>query len=252
MKIKSAIICILTFILIFAGIKTLAGEGENLVNNGYVYEKDEQSVSIGYPAVDKLEVKVFGQAYPGQNIYSRLDRLETSVFGRKNNANLSERVDRLDEYLFGSKRYTIGSNSESFNNYSSSNSFSNGFNNRNSYSSGGSNITFGSGYRDTSRFGDLSSSEYSGVLYDLENEFLNATYSGEPANVRVTRLENHLFSSSMEGYPMEDRIQRLVAYADARDSDDFYDDQVKTAKYSQFANGANAISLLFMILQFFL
>ncbi len=230
MKIKTVVVCFLVFILSLAGLNSSANQGNNFinVNNGYGFE---QNIEIGYPAVDELEKKVFGSVSSGQNIYSRLNRLETAVFGKTSNAHLSERVDRLDKLVLSGRRYSTGSSN---------------FNNSNS------NIIFGQDYREYGNFSNTSPAEYSIVLYDLEKQFLETAYPSESVNIRVKRLENHLFSDSLDGYPIEDRIQRLTAYADARESDEFYEDQAQIKKYNNVMRGANAISLLFMILQFLL
>lgn len=55
----------------------------------------------GYPVVDKMESKVLGSEYPQQDIYVRLDRLETKVFGNTSKAPLSDRVERLNNAVIG-------------------------------------------------------------------------------------------------------------------------------------------------------
>lgn len=229
MKLRVIITCFFTVLLLFAGFNFPVG-AENFsgnfvnINNGY-----EQTLEIGYPSVDKLEQKIFGTVYSDQNIYSRLDRLEKSVFGSVNKASLSERVDKLSEVVYSGGTYTADKGS-----------------------SRNSNIIIGQNYRGYRSYNNINSGEHSTVLYDLENQLLGTAYPGEPLNTRLTRLESRVFSDSMEGYPVEERVQRLTAYADAKENDDFYQDQSQIKQYNNIVKGANALSLIFMILQLFL
>lgn len=183
------------------------------------------SVDIGYPAVDEMETKVLGAAYPQENIYTRLDRLEYTIFGAATKAPLSDRVDRLRSTVLAEtpqaaepqKGYTASTMPSYF-------------------------------YSQTQQ----SSQEQSIILYELEKKLLGTVYINEPTEVRVSRLERIVFQASSDNYPVEERLQRLCAYADAKDSDQYYNDQAKLNQYANVANGVRVISLLFMILQAFL
>ncbi len=223
MKLKAVLICLLVFLMSLQGLSSYASENElNGINNGY-----DTGVTIGYPTVDKMEQKTFGTVYADQDIYTRLGRLEQSVFGTASDASLIDRVDRLSEMLDSGRNYpaTVASSP---------------------------NIRFGQNYRQYSNFYNTSGTRYSLDLYDLERQFLGTAYPDEPVDIRLTRLENHLFSGASDNLPVEERVQRLIAYSDAKDSDEFYDNQAQINQYNALMKGANAISLLFMILQFFL
>lgn len=59
------------------------------------YTNYSEEVEIGYPAIDELEKKILGGVYAQEDVYQRLNRLETKVFGQATNEPLDERVDRL-------------------------------------------------------------------------------------------------------------------------------------------------------------
>ncbi|NLF82357.1 MAG: hypothetical protein GX568_00030 [Candidatus Gastranaerophilales bacterium] len=59
------------------------------------YTDYSEEVEIGYPAIDELERKILGGVYAQEDVYERLNRLETKVFGQTTNEPLAERVDRL-------------------------------------------------------------------------------------------------------------------------------------------------------------
>lgn len=224
MRIRSFVIYFLTIIFCLCGLNSSARQVNKFINVNNNYE---QNIEIGYPVVDRLENKVFGQTFSDQDLYLRLDRLEKSVFGSKKSVkDLSERVDKLSEVVLNEKIYTAEKEKP--------------------------NIVFGQNYSEFKNSGGLQRGQYSSALYDLENHYFDTAYPSDPVNLRISRLEKNVFSETMEGYPIEDRIQRLTAYADAQSSDEFYQDQAKAQQYSNLVKGANALSLIFMILQFFL
>jgi len=205
MKIKILIVCFLLFF-------SLGVNAENI------------SVDIGYPAVDEMESRVFGAAYPQENIYNRLDRLETRIFGGVTNAALSDRVDVLR----------------------------NAVNPEPVEKRGGYMTDFSAEEIFPQTQVPQTREEISILVYELESQLLGTVYISEPVEMRVARLERKVFRQSNDNYPVQDRLQRLCAYIDAKNSDQYYDDQSKLRQYSTYANGAKAISLLFMILQMFL
>ena len=90
--------------------------------------------------------------------------------------------------------------------------------------------------------------EYKIILYELEKKLLGNVYITEPMDTRVSRLENQVFEQSSDSYPMDERLQRLCAYADARNSNEYYDDQAQLRQYNNVSNGVRVMSILFMIL----
>jgi len=216
-------------------------QSQNVNDDYYSYQQD--NVAIDYPAVDELEKKILGKIYPEQDIYIRLNRLETSVFGGVTTASLSERVEKLRDVVPEKNTFTASRLGFTSGNFSGSQSFSGG-----NLSSSNSSTSFTPNYAKYNNPG----SNYAAALYELEKEFLGQTYSSEHVESRLIRLENEVFSSTSEDSPMEDRINRLSAYADARDSNDFYENQTSLRNYNNMASGAKALSILFMILQFLL
>ncbi|MBX9868256.1 MAG: PEP-CTERM/exosortase system-associated acyltransferase, partial [Burkholderiaceae bacterium] len=55
----------------------------------------QQTSESDYPTVSRMEGKVFGQAYPNEDLTKRLDRLEKKVYGHSQNGTLVERTDAL-------------------------------------------------------------------------------------------------------------------------------------------------------------
>ena len=181
------------------------------------------SIEIGYPVVDEMEARVLGSIYPKENIYQRLNRLETRVFGNITNASLSDRVDKLKDTVLGVKPEPVEE-------YSQPDIMP--------------NLMFSENPQ--------SPEEYKIILYELEKKLLGSVYITEPMDTRVARLENRVFSQSSDSYPIDERLQRLCAYADAKDSNDYYDDQAQLRQYSNVSNGVRALSILLMLLGAFL
>ena len=212
-------------------------------------QAQEESFNIGYPAVDKIEMQVLGRTYPVENIYKRLDRLEMTMFKKTSNASLSDRVDKLSNFVQGNIKYSKNNNTSTilFNQGSQNYQGSQNFQGSQSYQGSQSF----QGYQPHSSFNNSTNypGEYSIILYNLEKDLLKTAYIAEPIDVRVTRLEKHIFSKTSEDYPIGERIQRLSAYADARESGEYYEDQSKIRQYNNVAIGVKALSVLFMILQ---
>lgn len=180
------------------------------------------SVDIGYPVVDEIEKRVFGVAYPQENIYKRLDQLEYRVYGNVTQAALIDRVDRLRDTILGKPAHEESDYA----------------------AEAAPNMIFSQAPK--------SQDEFSIVLYELEKKFLGTVYIAEPPNMRIARLERVIFQESSDSYPMDERLQRLCAYAQAKESGTYYEDQSKLRQYANMANGVRVISILFMILQAFL
>ncbi len=94
--------------------------------------------------------------------------------------------------------------------------------------------------------------DHSVTLYELEKKLLGTVYITEPVDNRLARLEKFVFNKSSDSYSTEERLQRLCAYTDARESGHYYDNQAQLRQYNNMANNAKMISILFMILQFLL
>lgn len=53
--------------------------------------------SSNYPTVDEAELALFGKVFSSEDIYKRLDRIETKMKGAKQNGTLYDRVDNLSK-----------------------------------------------------------------------------------------------------------------------------------------------------------
>ncbi|GBF23333.1 hypothetical protein tpqmel_0737 [Candidatus Gastranaerophilus sp. (ex Termes propinquus)] len=47
--------------------------------------QDIEGAGIAYPVVDKLEMRVLGKTHSDDNVYTRLERLEKTLYGEKQN-----------------------------------------------------------------------------------------------------------------------------------------------------------------------
>ena len=65
------------------------------IENKFVEEQLKEDSTVEYPMVDKLEEEVFKTTYKNENIYKRLERLETKIFNQTSNDSLNNRVDKL-------------------------------------------------------------------------------------------------------------------------------------------------------------
>ena len=75
---------------------------KNNSNSSNTYAKKDTNIpelkedaTVEYPIVDKMEEEIFKTTYKNENIYSRLNRLEESVFNKTSNEDLNSRVDKL-------------------------------------------------------------------------------------------------------------------------------------------------------------
>ena len=64
-------------------------------NPEYIEEEPVATSDVSYPAVDEMEKQVFNQAFPKQDIKTRLSNLEKKTFNKIYTDDLSTRVDRL-------------------------------------------------------------------------------------------------------------------------------------------------------------
>ena len=176
-----------------AGISFQAKKPQNLqseqtAKNQPLPEVKEDD-TVEYPIVDKMEFDVFKQTYRNENIYDRLNRLETKIFQKTSNADLNERVDRLAALIEPSSRKdSIAQNTIM---EEAQNLYSGGFPQMNAQS-----LPF--------------------QLATLENNILKHDYTGDNNTTRLSRLEQKLFNKTFPNEADTQRLQRVMAAYEAK------------------------------------
>ncbi|MBY0402527.1 MAG: hypothetical protein K2X66_01390 [Cyanobacteria bacterium] len=196
-----------------------------------------------YPTVTAMEKKVFGQAYPKDDLSKRLDRLDQKVYGSVRPGDLMSRSDTLRTSVLGDAPSIGDANSypggnpngydpnvgngsyNPYNPYSPNPIYQGGpmpnpnANGGQSYpgqypNSGGGYSQPQNGYGSPSQ-GGASPDLISGVT-QVEKQVLKQTYPNEPTSARLTRLEQKVFHApAPAGMSDEDRLQRIIAVAAA-------------------------------------
>lgn len=198
------------------GLETI-DDAKKAASDLYVMEKAGQGAE--YPIVDELETTLLGSVYKTDDINTRLERLENSIFGAKQTGDLSERTDAI-------RRYASGGNY------------------RNSANSGGSSL-----YQTYNPTYNPESAETKMQLSALENMIYGTDYSADPVNVRLSRLEAKIFQRDFSDDDLNMRIQRIQAAATAGKTAKYYDNN----KFQKFAStGMQIGTFLLMILAFIL
>lgn len=208
----------------------------------------QQTSESDYPTVSRMEGKVFGQAYPNEDLTKRLDRLEKKVYGHSQNGTLVERTDALRMSVLGDiGNDTIASNQGPIQGpvgqggyyqgpppgyYGSGQygqngvpPFDYGSSNQPQYgnypSPGGGygndpNYPDPNGYATNSTTPSSTSPDFVAALSQVEQQVLKKTYPMEPSSARLSRLETKIFNQpAPPGMSDEDRLQRVISVAAA-------------------------------------
>jgi hypothetical protein len=188
-------------------------------NNCNSHEVPVQNFTEDYPVVTQMESKLFGQSYAKEDIYNRLNRLETHLFGKTSQGDLSDRVDKLSESVLKDndnsqdKTYTAENNDD--------------------------DESLGPSDEDGS---------FNELLTDLEQKLLNQTFIGDTQESRIARLERTVFNSSSDGYSKKERIDRIAAVVKAQPSGDLFKDTAQLQKFQTAGQGVALITLILMII----
>jgi len=220
MKIKyqSVFLCILFLFLI--NINTVGA-----TTSPIVLVQNKVDISEDYPVVDEIELRILGNSYRKEDIYNRLGRLETKVFGSVSNKNLSDRVDALSRAVIGANN-----NTEEDDNYSYHSTPESSYSESYSESSPSS--------------GDAS---LNNLLNQLEKQLLNQVYPNDTTETRVSRLERFIFNASSDNYSMNERVERLATVIKAQPTNEIYQD-VGILNNSQLAGkGLSLAAIILMI-----
>ncbi len=209
--------------------------------------------TVDYPAVNDLEYRVLGRLHKNEPLEKRLDRLEISVFKMKQNGPFYSRVDNLSLMVFGPV-HQAGSVASAANDQSyqpnqtayQDNSVEDYMKQQgvqpvpqqqhsqpayptypattqttyqpNNYQQG-SQQTYQQnqqGYQTPSQsVHNAVTPDMISALGHVEQDVLNRSYSQEPVEMRLDRLEQKVFNSTSPELAPDERLERIIAVAAA-------------------------------------
>jgi len=222
MKTRFLFVFLCIFLLFLINIDTAKASTSKVFESHIIPVENKVDISEDYPVVDQIESKVLGQSYQKEDIYKRLGRLETRVFGAVSQKTLSDRVDDLSKIV-------SGSNNNSDDDYSYS-----------SPSSSSDNDSYSESYSAPSDDESLNN-----LLNQLEKQLLNQVYPNDTRETRVARLERYLFNNSSDNYSMNERLERLATVIKAQPTNEIAQD-IDLLNNGKLAN--NGIGLAAIIL----
>lgn len=180
-------------------------------------ELDEaESKDVSYPVIDKLEMQYLKKNYT-DGIYTRLERLEKSVYGAKQGGQLNERVEKL----VASSSYNV---------------------------SKAQSAKTPQALPSQQYFDPYDSDAYLQIA-GLENSIFGQTFGQDPIALRLNRLERKIFQRDFSTDDEFTRLQRLQAASVAKKTSKYYDAN-KAQKYT--STGIQIGTILLMILAFIL
>ena len=189
---------------------------KEIKNNLSALPEDE---SVEYPMVDKLESELFNTTYRNENIYQRLDRLETQVFQKTSTEPLTNRVDKLANVILPKKRFQRNEDNYSqqeLDNYYRSNGLAPIDNNA---------IPF--------------------QLAVLEEELFKNNYEQDNIANRLNRIEEKLFNRRFNNDSDTTRLQRIMVAYDAKQKSYKYENN---KRMQNMATASQIGGILLMIL----
>ena len=240
------------------GLETLA-EAKASVSELYKDEAD----GINYPAVDMLEMQLFGKNYKDENIYKRLERLEEKTFGSAKKGDLAQRTDALKakiSMMKPSSKLPSYQTGEYFRKTSPSDYQQNySYGQYPENSTAGEDDVIAKARKDAQNRGrnggnqaysydynyGYGGSDASLQIAGLENSLFGQTYSYDPMTVRLNRLERRIFQRDFASDDDYSRIERLQAASNAKKTAKYYDNN----KFQKFAaTGMQLGTFVLMIL----
>ena len=187
MKIRYLFVFLCISLLFSVNLNTAEASTIKAFASPVIFIQNKNAAEENYPVVNEIETKVLGKNFSAEDIYIRLDRLETSLFGRVSQKSLSDRVDDLSKAVLESNNNPEESDSESLESSSNEESLKN-------------------------------------LLGQLENKLMDQVYPNDSVETRVSRLENFIFNQSSTDYPMKERIERLATVVNAQPSNEINND----------------------------
>jgi len=217
--------------------------------------------SVNYPAVDKLEKKVFNKDFKTTDINQRLANLEQNVFKKTYNDDLNSRVDRLKMAVAPDKVAQSADSDED----SDSNSYADPDDNAGSknlykpddilgenspgqdWLSPQKRNQFVPDYNSQNSVLDdyQGSSDVDIPLAALEKSVLRKSFPNDTVSNRLTRLEMKVFNSTFVDDDPQTRLDRVSSAYQAQKTSKRYDSN-KFAQHSATAMQVGAILLMIL------
>ena len=207
-----------------------ASSEQQMPKENYVAEDS----TVDYPIVDKMEEKVFKKTYKSENIYKRLDRLETKVFNRTNNDVLNSRVERLSNALLYDNTTNVAKQDSSYLPYPQQLQ-----KNTQKYSK----------YSNTNKSGTYDENNLSTQLATLERSQFNNVYLNESIGQRLNRLEQNMLGKTFPQDNAQTRAERLMTVNVAQQNSHIYDNNKTMRNVATFSQIGG---ILLMVLAMFL
>lgn len=179
----------------------------------------KEDSTVDYPIVDNMEQSIFDTTYSEENIYSRLNRLEETVFNKVSDEDLNTRVDKLAAIISPQKQIKPEFDDFKYQDVQSS--------------------------YDSSGLDSVTDSSFPFQLASMETDLLNASFEKENNARRLNRLEEKLFKRNYPNDSDITRMQRiLVAYEAKKDSFKYENNK----KMQRMATASQIGGILLMIL----
>ncbi len=184
----------------------------------------KEDETVEYAIVDKMEKDLFNQTYKSENIYDRLNRLETTVFQNTSSEDLSTRVDKLASVLRPSGR-KIPMQEERI--YTPEN--------------------LGKLYNEHG-FMQVDEQTMPFQLAALENNLLKHEYVSDNNANRLSRLEQKLFNRTFPNDADTQRMQRLIAAYEAKKDSYKYENNRKMQNMATISQIGGILLMILAIL----
>ncbi|MBQ8887070.1 MAG: hypothetical protein IJY61_05145 [Candidatus Gastranaerophilales bacterium] len=178
----------------------------------------KEDSTVEYPMVDKLEEEVFKTTYKTEDIYKRLDRLETHIFNKTSSESLNNRVDKLASIIRPQKQIqkTYQQQNNELDNYYRNNGLE-----------------------------PINDDSVPFQLATLEHNILKSDYMNDNISNRLSRLEKELFSRTFPNDSDANRLQRIMVAYDAKQDSYKYENN---RKMQNMATASQIGGILLMIL----
>ncbi len=193
------------------------------MNNNILSDLKEDS-TVEYLIVDKMEEEIFKTTYKNENIYSRLNRLEKSVFNQTSTQDLNSRVNKLASVIKPKTKNRIQQN-----NYE--------------YSSDDLNS-----YYNNNGFEPVNDESMPFQLAALEEDLLRNSYINENISNRLSRLEQKLFNRTFVSDSDVTRLQRIMVAYDAKKNSYKYENNKRMQNMATMSQIGGILLMILAIL----
>lgn len=204
---------------------------KNDSNSSNTYAKKDTNIpelkedaTVEYPIVDKMEEEIFKTTYKNENIYSRLNRLEESVFNKTSNEDLNSRVDKLASVIRPKTKKMYQQNNYG---YSSDDLDS---------------------YYNNNGFEPVNDQSMPFQLSTLEEDLLRNSYNNDNTSNRLSRLEQKLFNRTFVSDSDVTRLQRIMVAYDAKKNSYKYENNRKMQNMATMSQIGGILLMILAIL----